>query len=67
MILFYVIDAVAIYAVLKQHPNDSDAAVRLQLVFLFAAFQGLTVPVVSYRRVQPGTLSLSQKGCCHYD
>lgn len=30
MILFYVIDAVAIYAVLKQHPHDSDAAVGLQ-------------------------------------
>lgn len=30
MILFYVIDAVAIYAVLKQHPHDSDAAVGSQ-------------------------------------
>lgn len=30
MILFYVIDAVAIYAVLKQHPHDTDAAVGLQ-------------------------------------
>ena len=30
MVLFYVIDAVAIYAVLKQYPHDSDAAVGLQ-------------------------------------
>ena len=29
MILFYVIDAAAIYAVLKQHPHDSDKAVCL--------------------------------------
>lgn len=36
MILFYVIDAVAIYAVLKQHPHDSDAAVCLQIVSLLS-------------------------------
>lgn len=30
MTLFYIIDAVAIYAVLKQHPHDTDAAVCSQ-------------------------------------
>lgn len=34
MILFYVIDAVAIYAVLKQHRHDSDAGVCLKIVSL---------------------------------
>ena len=28
MILFYIIEAVAIYTVLKQHPHDADAAVH---------------------------------------
>ena len=27
MILFYIIEAAAIYTVIKQHPHDSDAAV----------------------------------------
>jgi hypothetical protein len=67
MILFYIIEAVAIYTVLKQHPHDADAAVHpLQISFpvalpqLVSGGQGLQLHLfdirLSYcRRAQPGT------------
>ncbi len=44
MILFYVIEAVAIYAVIKQHPHDSDAAVGWCHMLL--SFHTTKVPIV---------------------
>ncbi len=67
MILFYIIEAVAIYTVLKQHPHDADAAVHpFQISFpvdfpqLVSRAQGLQLHVFDTRmsccrRAQPGT------------
>lgn len=67
MILFYIIEAVAIYTVLKQHPHDADAAVRpLHISFpvllpqLVSGGQSLQlhlfdIALSCYRRAQPGT------------
>ena len=67
MLLFYIIEAVAIYTVLKQHPHDADAAVQpLHISFpvvlpqLVCGGQNLQlhlsdIRLSCYRRAQPGT------------
>ena len=67
MILFYIIEAVAIYTVLKQHPHDADAAVHpfhiscsVVLPQLVSGSRGLPLHLFNIRlsccrRVQPGT------------